>query len=147
MPQKHDARTRTVHSSLTANMLLTIILAVVIGFLTSSDSARDKTGTTWRCQEHGGSQVRSISPLASLRSFEAERSGFEPEMPVSRHTGLAIRRFSATQPSLRRPHCASLTGSSAVPRRNSRQGSATVLCAAKLLCPSLADRSAWATII
>ena len=24
---------------------------------------------------------------------EAERSGFEPEMPVTRHTGLAIRRF------------------------------------------------------
>ena len=28
-----------------------------------------------------------------FRSLSAERSGFEPEMPVSRHTGLAIRRF------------------------------------------------------
>ena len=27
------------------------------------------------------------------RGLKAERSGFEPEMPVSRHTGLAIRRF------------------------------------------------------
>src|SRR3990172_1402734 len=27
------------------------------------------------------------------RGKTAERSGFEPEMPVSRHTGLAIRRF------------------------------------------------------
>jgi hypothetical protein len=27
------------------------------------------------------------------RGLKAERSGFEPEMPVARHTGLAIRRF------------------------------------------------------
>ena len=27
------------------------------------------------------------------KADKAERSGFEPEMPVSRHTGLAIRRF------------------------------------------------------
>ena len=28
-----------------------------------------------------------------LQGIEAERTGFEPVMPVSRHTGLAIRRF------------------------------------------------------
>ena len=48
--------------------------------------------TRWDKQNRG-SQVICKSQLASLGSLEAERSGFEPEMPVSRHTGLAIRRF------------------------------------------------------
>ena len=46
------------------------------------------------------SSARRIEPREStgllvrylFRSLSAERSGFEPEMPVSRHTGLAIRR-------------------------------------------------------
>ena len=37
------------------------------------------------CQTRGTTLFR--------RGLKAERSGFEPEMPVSRHTGLAIRRF------------------------------------------------------
>ena len=45
------------------------------------------------CAKNQGSQVAGRVRLASLGSVEAERSGFEPEMPVSRHTGLAIRRF------------------------------------------------------
>ena len=54
------------------------------------------------------SQVICNSQLARLGSFEAERSGFEPEMPVSRHTGLAIRAFghSAISP-VRRRDCQS----------------------------------------
>ncbi len=39
------------------------------------------------------SQVSEHSGLAKGDTNKAERSGFEPEMPVSRHTGLAIRRF------------------------------------------------------
>ncbi len=54
---------------------------------------RDKTGTNAERSKRQGSQVACGVQLANLGSLQAERSGFEPEMPVSRHTGLAIRRF------------------------------------------------------
>ncbi len=38
-------------------------------------------------------EARTALRPCEPRFFPAERSGFEPEMPVSRHTGLAIRRF------------------------------------------------------
>ena len=37
--------------------------------------------------------LRNKAKTLFRRGLKAERSGFEPEMPVSRHTGLAIRRF------------------------------------------------------
>ena len=52
----------------------------------------DKTGTTGGYQGNRVSQVLSNSALARLGSFEAERSGFEPEKPVTRLTGFGIRR-------------------------------------------------------
>jgi hypothetical protein len=65
------------------------------------------------------SSARRVEPREStgllvrylFRSLSAERSGFEPEMPVSRHTGLAIRRSIVLTPrtvkSLRQPQNAS----------------------------------------
>ena len=58
-----------------------------------------RRGTRDRDRPVRVSQVHSTSAFARLGSFEAERSGFKPEMPLARHTGLAIRAFSATQPS------------------------------------------------
>ena len=46
----------------------------------------------WDKQNHLP-QVAHIFGLAEGDSEKAERSGFEPEMPFARHTGLAIRRF------------------------------------------------------
>ena len=48
---------------------------------------------TWWDKRNRPSQVPGHSRLAKGEAHNAERSGFEPEMPVSRHTGLAIRRF------------------------------------------------------
>ena len=89
MAQSQKRRTSSLAIGLTAGCLL----AGWVSGPAIAAKCRDKTGPSGGLEKRGGSQVLELIALASLGSLKAERSGFEPEMPVSRHTGLAIRRF------------------------------------------------------
>jgi hypothetical protein len=94
MLEKQDARMRTIITQAAIMIIMsTMVMAAPTGSSSRQEFNRDKTGTNEWHQKQKGSQVAPFSSLASIGSFKAERSGFEPEMPVSRHTGLAIRRF------------------------------------------------------
>jgi hypothetical protein len=87
MPKKRDARMRTVYKTpmvLMIIMSMAVLTAVVISLTTRSESGGDKSGTTSGYQKGGDPQVPSISALASLGSFQAERGGFEPPVRLPR---------------------------------------------------------------
>jgi hypothetical protein len=96
MTKSRKARTRTVHTKpgIIAAFIVALT-AVIIGWSTDLRTNLDKGGTTGRYQENRGSQVLSLSTLASLGSFEAERGGFEPPVPVSQHTAFPVQWQSA----------------------------------------------------
>lgn len=74
-------------------IVVLMIMAMFSVFGAVQNGLRDNSGTSRGAVKTAGSQVPAMQQLAILGSFEAERTGFEPVMPVSRHTGLAIRRF------------------------------------------------------
>jgi hypothetical protein len=82
-----------VHGALVAGIMLTAAVA-------PGNVNRDKTGTNAERLKHQGSQVASSMQLASLGSFEAERGGFEPPVPISqtRHFQCGGSRLRDTWP-------------------------------------------------
>jgi hypothetical protein len=69
-------------------VLATVPGALLIGMVVIAALARDpildKSGTKAVSAKSQGSQVASDNQLTSLGSFEAERGGFEPPVPLRR---------------------------------------------------------------
>jgi hypothetical protein len=80
--------------TMTTTMLLAagmVLAALALSPHNPKVPSRDKTGTMGVLPPKGMSQTQKSQPLTMAGSFGTERTGFEPVVRFSPHTGLAIR--------------------------------------------------------
>lgn len=93
--------TKRLAGCLSRVLMLALLLCPVSVFAGKQEFLhRDKNGTSGEAQKNDGSQTPCFYEVASHRSLDAERGGFEPPVPFPRHS-ISSAAQSATLPPLR----------------------------------------------